>query len=279
MSTVAASGDFLSILPASPNSHIADLVDHIGESDFNLVLTRFLHQTLAADHCALCCFVDERPMKVGAVSWDGSGSADLAFSRYINQDHWRGDPSMRQAIMTRDTAPMLFQLDIDRMPPSVLRDVIYRRQGVRERVLLYGVARGIRIGISILRSDETGKFTDRELADFQAMGGDLIAIAGKHIDLVGQRSNLTKALTDLETIEERMMLAPEGLTAREAQVCARLLYGNSLFGIATSLGLGEETIKTYRKRAYSRLGIVSKRDLLVWYIKLWESLAGPSRMN
>nr|ART90100.1 hypothetical protein [uncultured bacterium] len=31
----------------------------------------------------------------------------------------------------------------------------------------------------------------------------------------------------------------------------------------------EETVKTYRKRAYQRLAIGSERELLTWYLARW----------
>ena len=40
-------------------------------------------------------------------------------------------------------------------------------------------------------------------------------------------------------------------------------------GIASRLNIGEETVKTYRKRAYQRLGKATQRELLNWYIERW----------
>lgn len=61
-----------------------------------------------------------------------------------------------------------------------------------------------------------------------------------------------------------------GLPAREAQVCARILFGLSSAGIALDLSVGEGTIKTYRKRAYERLEMGSERELLIWYLSRWK---------
>ena len=46
------------------------------------------------------------------------------------------------------------------------------------------------------------------------------------------------------------------------QVCARVLYGLTTTGIALDLGVSNETVKTFRKLAYRRLGIGSERELL-----------------
>jgi DNA-binding CsgD family transcriptional regulator len=64
------------------------------------------------------------------------------------------------------------------------------------------------------------------------------------------------------------------LPRREAEVCARILYGMSSVGIALDLSVSEETVKTYRKRAYQRLNIGSERELLTWYLARWSRWRG-----
>jgi DNA-binding CsgD family transcriptional regulator len=68
---------------------------------------------------------------------------------------------------------------------------------------------------------------------------------------------------------ESCIVATSPLPRREAEVCARILYGLSSVGIALDLSVSEETVKTYRKRAYQRLVIGSERELLTWYLSHW----------
>jgi DNA-binding CsgD family transcriptional regulator len=56
---------------------------------------------------------------------------------------------------------------------------------------------------------------------------------------------------------------------REIEVCARIIYGLSTLGIAVDLCLSEETVRTYRKRAYQRLALGTERQLLTWYLRQW----------
>ena len=53
-----------------------------------------------------------------------------------------------------------------------------------------------------------------------------------------------------------------------------MLYGLSTVGIALDLEIGEESVKTYRKRAYQRLRIGTERELLTWYLALWSTWRG-----
>ena len=56
------------------------------------------------------------------------------------------------------------------------------------------------------------------------------------------------------------------LTAREVEVCARLLTGMTQDGIASDLGLSLATVKTYRNRAFARLGIHFKNQLFSLFL-------------
>lgn len=59
----------------------------------------------------------------------------------------------------------------------------------------------------------------------------------------------------------RLLQAQPGLTPRELDVCARLLQGMTHEGIACDLSLSLPTVKTYRNRAFARLGIHFRSEL------------------
>jgi DNA-binding CsgD family transcriptional regulator len=100
-----------------------------------------------------------------------------------------------------------------------------------------------------------------------------VALLGQHAQR-GQTHDAGDALRSLDVIE-KCIAVQAAMPRRESEVCARILYGLSTTGIALDLGVGEETIKTYRKRAYHRLGIGSERELLNWYLHLWSSRNRP----
>lgn len=59
----------------------------------------------------------------------------------------------------------------------------------------------------------------------------------------------------------RLLQAQPDLTPRELDVCARLLQGMTHEGIACDLCLSLPTVKTYRNRAFARLGIHFRSEL------------------
>ena len=63
-------------------------------------------------------------------------------------------------------------------------------------------------------------------------------------------------------LERRLRLVAGSLPRRELQVCTLIASGTSSEGIALELGVSLNTVLTYRKRAYVRLGISSQNELL-----------------
>lgn len=60
----------------------------------------------------------------------------------------------------------------------------------------------------------------------------------------------------------RLGKAAPGLSKRERDVCAGVAAGLTSEGIALELGVGINTVLTYCKRAYARLGISSQNELM-----------------
>ena len=101
----------------------------------------------------------------------------------------------------------------------------------------------------------------------------LLALTRKHIALAQRPGVLQPTLQppaqstapllshSLPALRERLLRAHPGLTERELDVCARLLHGMTQEGIACDLGLSLPTVKTYRNRAFSRLGIHFRNEL------------------
>ena len=50
-------------------------------------------------------------------------------------------------------------------------------------------------------------------------------------------------------------------TRREREVCERMLKGWTYEGIANDLGISAGTVKTFRDRAFDRLGIHHRNEL------------------
>jgi LuxR family transcriptional regulator, activator of tox operons len=64
------------------------------------------------------------------------------------------------------------------------------------------------------------------------------------------------------TFVERLCRIDPSLPPREAEVCGAIASGMTSEAIALTLGISVNTVLTYRKRAYMRLGVSSQNELM-----------------
>ncbi|WP_218510702.1 helix-turn-helix transcriptional regulator [Variovorax sp. dw_308] len=142
--------------------------------------------------------------------------------------------------------------------PAEHRAKVYDAHGVAERVSVVQEEsdRGI-FAVNFYRHQHQRPLSDGQLAEFGRLGGLLMALARKHIALAQGQPQLQP----LARMSDRLRLLQPDLTAREIDVCVRLLQGMTQEGIAADLGLGVPTVKTYRNRAFGRLGIHFRNEL------------------
>jgi DNA-binding CsgD family transcriptional regulator len=158
------------------------------------------------------------------------------------------DPSADSLVLCHITAPEV---------PAQHRARVYEAHGMAERVSIVKRQNAAIFAINFYRHDHQRPFSDGQLSDFESLAPVLLSLTQKQIELV--RPPTAKRSTD-QWSRQLQSIAP-ALTPRELDVCARLLTGMTQEGIAADLGLGLPTVKTYRNRAFARLGIHFKSEL------------------
>ena len=108
--------------------------------------------------------------------------------------------------------------------------------------------------LNFYRHEHQRPLADRHLADFSELSAALLALAQKHIALV-------RPAPVADARRQRLLAHAPDLTGRELDVCLRLLQGLTQDGTAADLGLSAATVKTYRNRAFARLGIQHRNQL------------------
>jgi len=246
---------------------LAQLVDSIGHDGFGRALAGYLHRLCGADHFAAFRLGHGRLAELAAGCIDTEHLARDRVESYVNQGLWKNDPAMSEAQRRADDpAPALIRVDFSDRCYIDLRPRVYPH--VRDRVLLCGRSAAGMFGLSVLRAEMNTPFAAGAIEHLGRSAAMLVSVLGKHAEVCDGRPNVAGALTVLVDVENCVVAMSE-LPRREAEVCARILYGLSSVGIALDLGVSEETVKTYRKRAYHRLAIGSERELLTWYLARW----------
>jgi DNA-binding CsgD family transcriptional regulator len=140
------------------------------------------------------------------------------------------------------------------------RERIYAAHSLSERLSLvsaeradHGDERGADalLAINLYRHRAQPRFAPDELDRVLEVAGTLLAVVQRHVELG------TLHLTPAQRLQQRC----PALTPRELAVCERLLRGLSFEGIGADLNVSAATAKTYRNRAFERLGIHHRNEL------------------
>lgn len=233
--------------------HFSELACTLGTPDFPGALLACLGQWADCQHFSVLRMTGERPqlLAVGTRHHD-AGLVLRCGQAYIERYH-RHDPLFEQLRVCPGQFGHLLAQDIRFMP---YREAIYQRHGMIERVSsLYLDERGSPVMFNLYRHRDQGFFSDIELQMCEALSPALLQLLRGHLALCGL--NRMRA----ESHPQRLLQHCPELTTQELNICSRLLQGMTHAGIAADLGIKESTVKTYRNRAFARLGINFRSQL------------------
>lgn len=159
--------------------------------------------------------------------------------------------------------------------PAEHRARVYEPHGMLERVSVVDQDRDGVFAVNFYRHAHQPPLRDTQIACFESIAFALLELSRKHIALaapvggrclalekVGQEATASLAkVASPGQLRERLVAIGPKLTAREVDICTGLLMGRTQEGIARDLGLSPATVKTYRNRAFERLGIHFRNEL------------------
>lgn len=160
---------------------------------------------------------------------------------------------------TQHTHPgsQISHITAQEVPPEH-RAKVYEAHGVAERVsIVQPQGEGALFAINFYRHQHQRPFDDAQISAIQDLAPALLAMAHKHLDFWMPD---TKA-AQFTRLMAKLQAHHPALTPRERQVCAGVLQGLTFDGIACQLGLSVTSVKTYRNRAFARLGIHFRNEL------------------
>ena len=170
-----------------------------------------------------------------------------------NQDAWRGNRS--------DTGT-----GFRRLVPRRLSDADYRLHcfdsaRLIDRLSVIASAEGFHYCVNLYRCADTGPFADDEAAAFRDDAALLAALSVKHDRLTCRGPAAPDRAARLSDLMAKLSAIQRRLTRRELEVGARIVIGMGSEAIALELGLSQNSVATYRKRAYDKLGIACQNEL------------------
>lgn len=243
---------------AGRDDHLAAIVDAIGEPDFGQRALARLNLATPVDFWSVYQLATAAPPRMFlSASRSGHDVSDDCFRSY-REGLYRSDRTFAGAHRLAAASGAAMTLWNEAEIPSPHRDRIYRRHGIRERLSVVGDdGDGGLLAVNLYRYHAAGSYRDHEIDTVQTLGRGLLASVRTHIRLLGRLPRAAAAADHRDCLRAHCPT----LTARELEVCDRLLRGWTYDGIAADLGLSTTSVKTYRARAFDRLGIHFRNEL------------------
>ena len=246
--------------------HVARVVETIGTPRFEPEFFRMVDATIGCEHLtAFAVSPPDRPRLLLAANRGDAPIARSAASVYL-QNHWDSDPTNMILAQPRDlgegvvacvSAEEMLRLRYRRQCYSVA-DWATSGSNLIHKVTLIKRRETDTIKVHFYRRRERGPFCGGDVQRIAECADLLLAFLGRHAPIDAHAS----ALTLRRKFQTRLETSFEGITPREAEVCAAIAVGMSSEAIALTLGISLNTVLTYRKRAYARLGICSQNELV-----------------
>lgn len=244
--------------PSPVQAGLSRLIGAIGRDDFALQALHALNGALAAASWAVYQrFADRAPVLHLSGSCGVADTTRACFAAYRDAGLYRRDASLDAAHRSRAGQAVLLRMHERDAPNADHREAIYRRHHVLERLSVASkLADDSVLAINLYHHTHQGCFGEPELANFAELAPALLAGVQRHIEL------RTRAASPRDALRARCA----ALTERELDVLERLLKGMSYDGIAADMGLSLATVKTYRARAFERLGLHFKSELFAAFV-------------
>lgn len=239
---------------------LTDLVGDLGLPGFERRLLARLRELTPAASCSVYR-TGSRPALFLSGALDVPDTTRQCWQAYLSGP-WRNDRSLYPAVEAAPaTAAAVCHITASEVPAEH-RSRIYEAHGVAERVSVVQRDAGDALfAVNFYRHATQPAFTDAQLDSFGAVAAAVLALTRKHLAL--SQADTPRAP---DTRLRLQQLCP-ALTGRELDVCERLLRGLTQEGAAADLGLALPTVKTYRNRAFSRLGIHFRSELTAMLLR------------
>ncbi|MDH2355198.1 helix-turn-helix transcriptional regulator [Bradyrhizobium sp. SSUT112] len=234
------------------------LIDLAGAETFPGTLFKMAHAMTGCGH--LTAFAFDRDADPLVLIAENAGQRPVArdVANHYRSTYWRHDLAnqVMAGTPTSGSATWCIRTRASEIKHSDYRSACYTSVGLGDRICIAGAPANRTIRINLYRSGGNA-FSDSDEA-LIARGADmLLALIARHA-----RDARAAQRGPAQDVRARLLRVAPVLSTREADVCAGIMEGLTSEGIALRLDIGINTVLTYRKRAYARLGISSQNELL-----------------
>ncbi|WP_179404499.1 helix-turn-helix transcriptional regulator [Burkholderia guangdongensis] len=196
---------------------------------------------------------------------DGFPASDVADVMSLYYDSFQAsDPlfsSLRGALGTQ-----IVLRDVDALPPDEFRERIFDVADITHECVLAKGTHHAQYSIALVRGRRLPPFSLAELARLRNVGDLLFPLLELHASMAAAKrvAHPGADAAPLAAFDARIDASRIRLSNREYETCKHLLAGKTVPETAGILGVRLTSAESYVKRAFGKLGVRTKRELLAW---------------
>jgi DNA-binding CsgD family transcriptional regulator len=213
------------------------------------------------DVCALFRFDNAiRPVCCGTASVSLEEATRQTAERYVSGLSAYDPLCTTLENSRRDSSPTIFHLSAEKIENPAYREMNLTRTKTVERISIVFSDKFSFYSMNFYRKSDTGRFVSSECHALEEVAPLVASLALKHVAL---SEGITPLFSDspFNRISRRLVDRCGKLSQRESDVCALIVLGHSSESIALKMNVSVNSVLTYRKRAYVKLGISSQNEL------------------
>jgi len=243
------------------NGALAAAVSAIGQDGFADRFLAVLRAVAGTDLCSAFELVEDgAPRYLFSAGHhpdipDFAESASLAYAR----NYWQRDRTTQRALAQADGSVQLVRQAWNGITDPDYRRICYERGGIVERLTLY--AGGPRpLFANAYRTRASGHSSPAEAEALEGAAPLVMVMLAKHLEYTQRPS--AGLPVPMHEIAHRLLGCGHALSEREAAVAAALALGRTQRDISAATGIALSSVITYRRRAYRKLSVNDRRELV-----------------
>ena len=235
----------------------------IGEDTFGSALLNTVRSIGAVDHVTIFSFAPRcAPRMVVSTGSIEAEAADRAGARY-QSDLYLLDPNYQQVRQqTEGTSVIWFDFDRDGGYCDAFREGFLDSTSVSD-ILSFSICQDKVIYYVMLLRTQGRAFAAAERWLLHQIGEVLAANVRKHFSYMHMIKGKNQFMIGRILSESSVF---RDVTGRERAVCIGILTGHTSESISLNLSISINSVLTYRKRLYEKLGITSQNELFAQVI-------------
>ncbi|MDZ4035367.1 LuxR family transcriptional regulator [Burkholderia gladioli pv. alliicola] len=250
---------------------LGEVIDSVGTPDFVPRLTVLLNQIVPVNAVHIERSRVDAAMPTGfRCEWVGSGGVGMdhgtiaeVMTLYYDRFYDR-DPLF--AGIRGEVGTLLVVRDIGAIPPGEFHQRLYDEVQIAHECVLARGTRHAQHSIALERDTRQPAFSLAEMQRFRTVSDCLFPLLELHAATAASRriAHVTPHLHPLAQFDARLARDQPRLSRREYEICAQLIGGRTVPEAAEIVGVRVATAESYVKRAFAKLGVRTKRELLAW---------------